>query len=86
MKNMERLQAIKRISLDIFALSIVLCKSRTDHVRLSYRSVAQLGRALRSGRRGRGFESRRFDFEGIVVNLSIYKGLRLFCFLAEFRI
>ena len=25
------------------------------------RSVAQLGRALRSGRRGRGFESRRFD-------------------------
>ncbi len=27
-----------------------------------YRSVAQFGRALRSGRRGRGFESRRFDF------------------------
>ena len=26
------------------------------------RSVAQLGRALRSGRRGRGFESRRFDY------------------------
>ena len=26
-----------------------------------YRSVAQFGRALRSGRRGRGFESRRFD-------------------------
>lgn len=25
------------------------------------RSVAQFGRALRSGRRGRGFESRRFD-------------------------
>ena len=28
---------------------------------LMHRSVAQLGRALRSGRRGRGFESRRFD-------------------------
>ena len=27
-----------------------------------YRCVAQLGRALRSGRRGRGFESRRTDF------------------------
>ena len=27
-----------------------------------YRSVAQFGRALRSGRRGRGFESRRFDY------------------------
>ena len=25
------------------------------------RCVAQFGRALRSGRRGRGFESRRFD-------------------------
>ena len=28
---------------------------------MKYRSVAQFGRALRSGRRGRGFESRRFD-------------------------
>ena len=28
---------------------------------LAYRCVAQLGRALRSGRRGRGFESRRID-------------------------
>ena len=27
-----------------------------------YRSVAQLGRALRSGRRGRVFESRHSDF------------------------
>ena len=26
-----------------------------------YRGVAQFGRALRSGRRGRGFESRRLD-------------------------
>ena len=26
------------------------------------RGVAQFGRALRSGRRGRGFESRRFDW------------------------
>ena len=35
-------------------------------VRFSYklllRGVAQFGRALRSGRRGRGFESRRFDY------------------------
>ncbi len=28
------------------------------------RCVAQLGRALRSGRRGRGFESRRIDKKG----------------------
>ena len=28
-----------------------------------FRSVAQLGRALRSGRRGRGFESRHSDSE-----------------------
>ena len=28
----------------------------------NYRSVAQLGRALRSGRRGRKFESCRIDF------------------------
>ena len=33
-------------------------------MRCSYRSVAQFGRALRSGRRGRGFESRRFDEKG----------------------
>ena len=27
-----------------------------------FRGVAQFGRALRSGRRGRGFESRRLDY------------------------
>ena len=30
-------------------------------VRSAFRGVAQFGRALRSGRRGRGFESRRLD-------------------------
>ena len=29
--------------------------------------MAQFGRALRSGRRGRGFESRRFDELGAVA-------------------
>ena len=29
----------------------------------SYRGVAQFGRALRSGRRGREFESRRLDYK-----------------------
>ena len=35
------------------------------------RSVAQFGRALRSGRRGRVFESRRFDTYKDAVNLKI---------------
>ena len=35
--------------------------STASKARKSYRGVAQFGRALRSGRRGRGFESRRFD-------------------------
>ena len=33
------------------------------HQLAAYRNVAQLGRALRSGRRGRVFESRRLDFQ-----------------------
>ena len=33
---------------------------------LFYRSVAQLGRALRSGRRGRGFESRHSDLKKLI--------------------
>ena len=36
--------------------------STASKARKSYRGVAQFGRALRSGRRGRVFESRRFDF------------------------
>ena len=32
-----------------------------NHFLNIYRGVAQFGRALRSGRRGRGFESRRLD-------------------------
>ena len=36
--------------------------STASKARKSYRGVAQFGRALRSGRRGRGFESRRFDW------------------------
>ena len=35
--------------------------STASKARKSYRGVAQFGRALRSGRRGRVFESRRFD-------------------------
>ena len=36
--------------------------STASKARKSYRGVAQFGRALRSGRRGRVFESRRLDF------------------------
>ena len=35
--------------------------STASKARKSYRGVAQFGRALRSGRRGRVFESRRLD-------------------------
>ena len=31
------------------------------YVQMNYLNVAQLGRALRSGRRGRGFKSRHSD-------------------------
>ena len=34
--------------------------------------MAQLGRALRSGRRGRGFESRRFDDFTETDNVSVF--------------
>ena len=37
--------------------------STASKARKSYRGVAQFGRALRSGRRGRVFESRRLDFQ-----------------------
>ena len=37
-----------------------------------YRSVAQLGRALRSGRRGRVFESRHSDFTPILWGFFIF--------------
>ena len=48
-----------------------------------YRSVAQLGRALRSGRRGRGFESRRFDYNKIPQSL-IRQALRYFLLCKKF--
>ena len=36
-----------------------------------YRGVAQFGRALRSGRRGRGFKSRHLDHEGTVAMIQV---------------
>ena len=42
-----------------------------------YRCVAQLGRALRSGRRGRGFESRRTDFFVLFFRRKGGTGLKL---------
>ena len=42
----------------------------------TYRSVAQLGRALRSGRRGRRFKSCRFDSWKTVIPV---KGITVFC-------
>ena len=50
---------------------------------LFYRSVAQLGRALRSGRRGRRFESCHSDFFiAIPQSLLIRLALRFFFFLS----
>ena len=39
--------------------------STASKARKSYRGVAQFGRALRSGRRGRVFESRRLDYTSV---------------------
>ena len=39
---------------NILVLSVIM-------ITLKFRGVAQFGRALRSGRRGRGFESRHLD-------------------------
>ena len=41
-------------------------KRFTNNLIFTYRGVAQFGRALRSGRRGRGFESRRLDQTRII--------------------
>ena len=43
--------------------------STASKARKSYRGVAQFGRALRSGRRGRKFESCRLD-SGLLVKRS----------------
>ena len=40
-------------------------------IKIKYRDVAQFGRALRSGRRGRGFESRHLDHEGTVAMIQV---------------
>ena len=39
--------------------------STASKAKKSYRGVAQFGRALRSGRRGRVFESRRLDYTSV---------------------
>ena len=52
--------------------------STASKARKSYRGVAQFGRALRSGRRGRVFESRRFDL-GKARELNV-SGLFIFSF------
>ena len=44
--------------------------STASKARKSYRGVAQFGRALRSGRRGRVFESRRLD--SIKLNMACW--------------
>ncbi len=45
-----------------------------------YRGVAQFGRALRSGRRGRGFESRHLD----QIKKSANQGFTVVCGLFAF--
>ena len=52
------MQNIFNFLLTILFLSRIITNAECEK---HYRSVAQFGRALRSGRRGRGFESRRFD-------------------------
>ena len=44
------------------------------------RGVAQFGRALRSGRRGRGFKSRHLDQNKIAVTLGFMRGCGGFLF------
>ena len=51
---------------------------------LRYRSVAQLGRALRSGRRGRRFESCHFDSLAGAPESFFSKGSGLFLFLEKY--
>ena len=51
-------------------------------VEITDRCVAQFGRALRSGRRGRKFKSCRIDFFMPCRKASIYKAFRQFCFRA----
>ena len=46
--------------------------STASKARKSYRGVAQFGRALRSGRRGRVFESRHSDFTPILWGFFIF--------------
>ena len=43
-----------------------------------YRGVAQFGRALRSGRRGRGFESRHLDHISTMVLLRDHRAFFMF--------
>ena len=45
-------------------LGDILCN---NYRALKIRGVAQLGRALRSGRRGRGFKSRHLDHKALYI-------------------
>ena len=47
-------------------------RTQKSHRKISYRGVAQLGRALRSGRRSRGFESRHLDQELWIFQSSFF--------------
>ena len=51
------------------------------NITCSWRSVAQFGRALRSGRRGRGFESRHFDYLAGAPKFLRNQGFRCFFML-----
>ena len=51
---------------------------------LFYRSVAQLGRALRSGRRGRRFESCHSDFFIAIPQSLMFTGFAVFLLLKIF--
>ena len=53
---------VARQSLTLFVWVRILVGQPRDGFGAFFRGVAQFGRALRSGRRGRGFESRHFDY------------------------
>ena len=56
------------------------------NVTCRWRSVAQFGRALRSGRRGRGFESRHFDYLAGAPKALRNQGFRCFFILEKRRL
>ncbi len=71
------------LTINFFLFIILMLTVNFDLNNLTNRRVAQLGRALRSGRRGRVFESRRADYNRKARILTFYKDSGLFCFIGQ---